>query len=87
MAQPSTEIAHFRSKVNGFVDAMRDLDAILAVIEDQGTDDAARQAFFTSVFSVDYDITWNQFAAGVVALRAIRTARDSNKLAIARLLI
>jgi hypothetical protein len=86
MAYPSTEVNRFRDKVTSFVENMREIDAILAVVEDQGVDDAARQAFFTLVFDGSYDINWATFAAGVVALRAIRTARDANKLAIAKLL-
>lgn len=87
MAQPSTEVNNFRGRVNGLMQSLRDLDEILAIVEDQGADDAARRTFFESVFAAEYDITWNQFAAGVVALRAMRTARDTNKLAIAKLLI
>lgn len=87
MAYPSTEIQRFRSKVTSFVEDLRDLDEILATVENHGADDAARQDFFTSVFTPENDITWAAFAAGVVALRAMKTARDTNILAIAKLLI
>lgn len=88
MAHPSTEIGRFRDRVTRFHDALRDLDEILAILEDHGTNDTERQAFFAPVFDAaqNYDITWSTFAAGVVGLRAIRTARDANKLAVAKLL-
>lgn len=86
MAQATTEAVRFRTAVTQFVADLRGLDAILAIVEDQGIDDAARQTFFQSVFTGS-DIDWNTFAAGVVALRAIRTARDANKLAVAKLVI
>lgn len=84
MAFPSTEINRFRDRVTVFMDDLRELDVILAVVEDHGTNDAARQTFFESSLA-GQDIDWSAFAAGVVALRAIKTARDANKLAIAKL--
>lgn len=85
MAHPTTEISRFRDRVTAFVDDLRELDAILAVVEDHGTNDSERQAFFESVFAGG-DISWTTFAQGIVALRAIRTARDANKVALAKLL-
>lgn len=87
MAQPSTEVQRFRAKVTSLMENLRDLDNVLATVEDHGVDDAARQAFFASVFVVEYDITWSVFAQGVVALRAIKTARDAQKITVAKLLI
>lgn len=86
MAHPTTEVNKFRGLVTQFVEDFRRIDAILATVEDHGVDDAARQAFFAEVFAPEYDIDWATFAQGVVALRAIRTARDANKIALARLL-
>lgn len=89
MAYPSTEVNRFRTEATAFVNELRQIDAVLAIVEDHGVDDAARQAFFQAEFGVDAnnpDITWAEFAAGVQALRAIRTAWGTNKLAIAKLL-
>lgn len=87
MAYPSTEVNRFRQDVTRLIDNLRDIDAILAAVEDHGTTDAERQAFFSTVFGADSDITWTTFAQGVVALRALKTARDANKIALAKLLI
>lgn len=89
MAYPSTEIDRFRSRVQQTVDNMRDIDALLAIVEDHGATDAERQAFFQAEFGADSnnpDITWAQFGAAIIALRAIRTAWTTNKHAIAKLL-
>ena len=86
MAYPTTEAARFRERVTQLTNQMRTIDAILATVEDHGADDTARQTFFDDVFGVDSDITWNEFASGVVALRNMRTAWNTNKLAIAKLL-
>ncbi len=86
MAYPSTEAIKFRDRASRFVESLRDLDSILAVVEDHGITDAERQAFFSDVFTVDSDITWTEFAEGVIALRNLRTAWDTNKIAIAKLL-
>jgi hypothetical protein len=86
MAHPTTEVAKFRSRVTQLVEDLREVDAILAIVEDHGTNDTEREAFFTSIFGAEYDISWTTFANGVVALRAIRTARDANKIALAKLL-
>ena len=89
MAYPSTEVDRFRNQVRQTVENLRDIDALLAVVEDHDADDAARQAFFAGEFgegSNNSDITWAQFGAGIQALRAIRTAWGTNKIAIARLI-
>lgn len=89
MATPSTEVVRFRDAATKFIEDMRDIDRVLAIVEDHGADDAARQAFFTAEFGVgtnNPDLTWATFANGVIALRAIRTARDAQKLALAKLL-
>lgn len=89
MAYPSTEIDRFRGRVQQTVDNMRDIDALLAIVEDHGAPDAERQAFFQAEFGTDSnnpDITWAQFGAAIIALRAIRTAWTTNKYAIAKLL-
>lgn len=86
MAQPSTEVNHFRNRMNNLTDAFRSVEEVLAIIEDFGTNDAERQAFFQAVFT-DYDITWSEFAAGIVALRAMRTAWNTNKTAMVKLRI
>ena len=89
MAYPSTEVDRFRSQVNRTVENMRDIDALLAIIEDHGEDDAARQAFFENEFgdpSNNTDITFQEFAAGIQALRTLRDAWSTNKYAIAKLI-
>lgn len=88
MAYPSTEIDRFRTQVARTVENMRDIDALLAVVEDHGATDTARQAFFEAEFggTNNPDITWAEFAAGILALRAMRTAWATNKYAIAKLL-
>lgn len=89
MAVPSTEINHFRSEMRAQVQAMRAIDNRLAIIEDHGANDAERQAFFEAEFGPDSnnpDLTWTEFATGIVGVRALRTAWDTNKEAIAKLL-
>lgn len=89
MAYASTEIGKFRGQVGSLVNALRDIDAALAIVEDQGATDAERQAFFQAEFGVDSnntDITWAQFAQGVLAVRAMQTAYETNKLSLAKLL-
>jgi hypothetical protein len=88
MALPATEIGNFRTRVNGLSDALRAIDSALAIIEDFGADDAARQAFFESSLGANTDhpdLTWAAFAAGVVGMRNMRTAWNTNKLAIVKL--
>lgn len=89
MAVPSTEVLRFRAKATQLIDDLRDIDAILAIVEDHGANDTERQAFFEDEFGTDSnnpDLSWSDFAAGVVALRAIRTAYDTNKYDLALLL-
>lgn len=89
MAQAVNQVNTFRTRVAGTVDALRGIDSLLAVIEDFGADDVARQAFFEASFGAatdNPDLTWAQFAAGIIALRAMRTAWNTNKLATVKLL-
>lgn len=86
MAYNTTEVQRFRQEMTKLVNALRDIDPILAIVEDHGANDAARQAFLEPALT-GQDIDWATFAAGVVALRAIKTARDANKLALAKLLV
>jgi hypothetical protein len=89
MAVAANQVGNFRNQVTGAVDAMRGIDRLLAVIEDHGADDNARATFFQAAFGAatdNPDLTWAEFAAGIVALRALRTAWNTNKLAIVKLL-
>lgn len=89
MAYPSTEINDFRAQVERLVDSLRRINAVIAIVEDQGADDAARQAFFSGEFGEgtnNPDITFAEFGQGVAAARNIRTAWEANKLALAKLL-
>lgn len=89
MAQAANQVNTFRTRVLATVDALRGIDALLGVIEDAGADDTARQTFFQSVFGANTDnpdITYAEFAAGIVALRAMRTAWQTNRVAIFKLL-
>lgn len=89
MAIAANEINRFRSRVGDVVDSLRDIDSTLATIEDFGANDAERQAFFQSSFggaTDNPDIDWATFAQGIVALRAMRTAWNTNKLAIVKLI-
>jgi hypothetical protein len=89
MAVPANQVGTFRTRVASTVDALRNIDPLLGIIEDMGTDDTARQAFLQASFGAatdNPDITWIEFAAGIVALRAMRTAWNTNKLAVAKLL-
>jgi hypothetical protein len=89
MAYPDTEVNRFRLQVGRTIEAIRDIDPLLAIVEDHGATDQERQAFFAEQFGEgtnNSDITWAQFAAGILALRAIRTAWGTNKFAIAKLL-
>lgn len=89
MAYPDTEVNRFRAQVGKTIEAIRDIDPLLAIVEDHGATDAERQAFFATQFgegTSNADITWAQFAAGILALRAIRTAWATNKGAIVKLL-
>ena len=89
MAYPSTEADRFRSQVNRTVENMRDIDALLAIVEDHGVDDPARLAFFGDEFGVDSnnpDLTVNEFAQGIQALRDLRTQWEASKYAVAKLI-
>jgi hypothetical protein len=89
MAQASSVISTFRSQVEKTVEDLRSIDPLLAVVEDHGVDDAARQAFFAGEFGPDsnnQDITWTEFAQGIAALRAMREAWTANRYAIAKLI-
>lgn len=88
MALPANQIENFRNGVSGTVDALRGIDSILARVEDFGSTDAERQAFFQASFGPDTDnpdLTWADFAQGILALRAIRTAWIAQRLAIVKL--
>lgn len=90
MAEPIKVVRNFREGVQDVADNMRAIDGLLAIIEDMGADDAARLAFLAGMFgegTPNSDITQNDFAAGIIALRAMRTAWGTNKYAIAKLLI
>lgn len=89
MAFSSTEVGRFRDRATDFINALREIDEVLSIVEDHGANDADRQTFFQAEFGANSnnpDLTWATFAQGVTALRAIRTARDANKLALAKLL-
>lgn len=89
MAVPANQVNVFRTRVVTTVDALRGIDPLLAIIEDAGVDDAARQAFFQASFGAatdNPDLTWAEFVAGIIALRAMRTSWNTNKLATAKLL-
>ena len=88
MALPAQEISNYRSRINSLTDAMRSIESAMAIIEDFGADDAARQAFFESSLGANTDhpdLTWTTFALGVVGVRNLRTAWNSNKLSIVKL--
>jgi len=71
------------------VDSLRGIDGALAIIEDFGANDAERATFFQASFGAatdNPDLSWAEFAAGIVALRAMRTAWQSNRLAVVKLL-
>lgn len=89
MAVPANEIIRFRTRATTAIEALRNIDAILATVEDFGSNDAERQTFFQASFGTgtdNPDLTWAEFVAGIVALRAIRTTFNSNRLALAKLL-
>lgn len=89
MAEPITVVAKFRAGVQGVADNMRGIDGLLAIVEDMGADDAARLGFLAGMFgdgTPNEDITQAEFAAGITALRAMRTAWATNKYAVAKLL-
>lgn len=91
MADKVTVVNNFRAGVKDTVANMRAIDGLLAIVEDTGADDAARLAFLTGIFAGQEnpqhgDITEAEFAAGIIALRNLRTAWTANKYAIAKLL-
>lgn len=89
MAVPAVESIKFRERATRSIDVLRDIDSVLSTVEDFGTTDAERQAFFQAAFGTgtdNPDLTWSEFAAGIIALRAIRTAWQANRIALARLL-
>jgi len=89
MAYPAVEVDKFRNRVQTTVNSLRDLGEVIAIIDDQGVDDTARAAFFDDVFGEatdNPDITFQEFAAGITALRAMQTAWATNKYAVAKLL-
>ena len=88
MALPAQEISNYRSRINSLTDAMRSIESAMAIIEDFGATDAERQAFFESSLGANTDhpdLTWTTFAQGVVGVRNLRTAWNTNKLAIVKL--
>lgn len=89
MAIAANEIGKFRDEATRFIDRLRDINAVLDIVEAHGADDTARQAFFQGSFGEatdNPDLTWTEFASGVVALRAIRTEYETQRLALAKLL-
>jgi len=89
MAVASTELNNFRSKVRSLIESMRDIDDLLAIIEDHGANDAARLAFFSGEVGTDTnnpDIDVTELTDGIVGIRALRSAWESNRLDIAKLL-
>jgi hypothetical protein len=91
MAEKVQVVNEFRAGIRETADNMRAVNGLLAIVEDMGVDDPARLAFLTGIFEGQEnpqhgDITEAQFAAGIIALRNLRTAWATNKYAVAKLL-
>lgn len=90
MAYPIAEISKFRAATKDAVDALRDLEPLLAIVEDHGANDAERALFFDANFGEGQaypDITWAEFVAGIQGLRAMRDAWNTNKENVVKLLL
>lgn len=90
MADKVQVINEFRAGICALSDNMRAIDGLLAIVEDMGADDTARLAAITGIFADQEnpqhgDITQAQFAAGITAVRNLRTAWATNKYAVAPL--
>ena len=87
MSQPSTITNEVRARTTQLLRHLDQVNAIVDLIEDPGTDDAARLAFFQSYFdSVQgYDIDINDFTTAIAALRSLNVWLDANRPAISKL--
>ena len=89
MAKPDIQSTNFRYKVNGLVEHLRDINSVLAIVEDFGATDQERAAFFNDAFgdgTENADLTWAEFATGIQALRDVRASWEAGKIDIAPLL-
>lgn len=89
MAYPATEVQKFRAKLQGTVDALRQIEALIAIIEDQGENNAALGAFFNGAFGAgtqNEDLTFAEFVAGATALKSVKASWDTHKVAVSKLL-
>ena len=89
MAEPIKVISSFRRDAAEVVENLRGVDALLATIEDHGTNDAERLAFLAGMFGEGNpypDMSEAEFAAAINALRDIRAQWEISKYAVAKLL-
>ena len=89
MAQVSTITSVARQRTTTLIDALAEVGPILDLIEDVGATDQARQTYFETYITtlgVD-DLTWAQFLAAIIALRALRTWLQTNRPALSKLRI
>lgn len=92
MAQASTITNVVRQRTTTLLDAVGEVQSIVDLFEDPGANDAARQVFFETYLkdgegNPTTDVTWAEFAAGAVALRALRTWLTTNRPALSKLRI
>lgn len=75
MAQPEAIMREYRKRSTKLLDALNDVNDVLAVIEGVAADDAGRQDFFTDFFAEfpDYDLNQTTFFNSVVKWRDLRT--------------
>lgn len=74
MAKQDEVILEYRKRSTALLDALNDVNDVLAVVEGTGADDAARVAFFAPFFAEfpDYDLNQTAFFDSIVAWRALR---------------
>ena len=87
MAQPSTELNTFRSRVTSLLNDMNKLSGALSVIEGSGIDDTERIAFFSSVLTAEYDIDSTELGDAIIKLRDLETWLDTNLPILAKMRI
>lgn len=89
MAQVSTITSVARQRTTRLIDDLSEVGPILDLIEDVGATDAERQVYFETYIGTlgAADLTWPQFLAAIIALRALRTWLQTNRPALSKLRI
>ena len=85
MAQPSTQMNDFRSRMERLLDGLNYINDVLAPIEGGGDTDAEKAAFFAPVLVAEYDITLAELNAAVTKLRELQVWHATNLVTLAKM--